>query len=104
MALPRFAKVVVEDQELGLVQDRVKAATDALANIALLDGLLLEGIVLTSGAFQPLAHRLGRPWRGYLVLARSANAQVWSQTPGNDASTFLYLQPSASVTVTLWVF
>ncbi len=104
MTLPRFAKVQVEDEALNRVQDRVKAATDAVANIAMLDGMLLEGVALVSGSFQPVAHRLTRPWRGYLVLSRTANAVVWNQTPGADAGVFMYLQPSANVTVNLWVF
>lgn len=104
MTLPRFVKVQVEDEALNRMQDRIKMATDAVANVALLDGVLLEGVVLASGGFQPVAHRLARPWRGYLVLSRTANAVVWNQTPGADAGAFIYLQPSANVTVNLWVF
>ena len=104
MTLSRFAKVQVEDEELSRVQDRVKAALDPLTSIPLLDGVLLEGVVITAGSFTPVAHRLARPWRGYLVLTRGANAVVWNQTAGSDSGSFLYLQASANVTVNLWVF
>lgn len=104
MALPGFAKVVVEDDTLNRVQDRLRVAITALSSVPLLDGVLLENVALVSGSFTAVPHRLARPWRGYIVVANGANAVVWNQSPGNDASTFLYLQPSASVTVTLWVF
>lgn len=104
MSIPRFAKVQVADDTLNRVQDRLRVTTDALASVPLVDGVLLENVVLTAGAFAPVAHRLARPWRGFLVVARNANAVVWNQSPGTDAGVFIYLQPSANVTVNLWVF
>jgi hypothetical protein len=85
------------------VQDRLKAVTDAILSNPLLDGRLLT-VDLASGAFTAVSHGLGRPPQGYLVLRRSANAAIWDQSNSTDASAFLYLQPSATVTVTLWVF
>lgn len=102
--IPSFDKLQVGDDDLNRVQDRIKATLGALVQVPLFDGVLIENLELTSGAFTPVPHRLARPWRGYIVVANGANAVVWNQSPGNDASTFLYLQPSASVTVTLWVF
>lgn len=104
MSLPAFAKVQVEDETLNRVQDRAAAAINALVRVPLLDGVLLEGVSLTAGTVTPVSHRLSRPWRGYLVLSRDANAVVWNQAPGADAGAFLYLQPSANVNVNLWVF
>lgn len=102
--IPSFDKLQVGDDDLNRVQDRIKATLGALVQVPLFDGVLIENLELTSGAFTPVPHKLARPWRGYIVVANGANAVVWNQSPGNDASTFLYLQPSASVTVTLWVF
>lgn len=104
MPPPRFAKVQVDDEALDRVQDRIKVATDALANVPFMDGILLENVGLVSGSFNPVSHRLSRPWRGFIIVSRSANATVWNQTAGADAGAFLYLQPSANVTVNLWVF
>ena len=102
--IPPFAKLQSDDDVLNRVQDRVKGSLDALVKQPFLNGVLLEDVALVSGSFQPVAHRLTRPWRGYLVLSRTANAVVWNQTPGADAGVFMYLQPSANVTVNLWVF
>ena len=104
MSLPSFSKVQVADEALNRMQDRIKTVTDALVANRLLDGVLLENVVLTAGVFTPVSHQLARPWQGYLVFARNANATIWSQPISADGATFLYLQPSATVTVNLWVF
>lgn len=104
MPLPSFSKVQVDDEALNRMQDRIKAVTDALVANRLLDGVLLENVVLTAGTFTPVSHQLARPWQGYLVFARNANANIWNQAASADSGVFLYLQPSATVTVNLWVF
>lgn len=103
MTLPRFTKVQVEDEALNRVQDRIKQVTDALVANQLLEGRLLT-VTLTAGAFTRVSHGLGRPPTGYLVVRRNANAVIWDQPNGTDSGAFLQLQPSATVTVTLWVF
>ena len=103
MTLPRFAKVQVEDEALNRVQDRIKVVTDALVANQLLEGRLLT-VTLTAGAFTRVSHGLGRPPTGYVIVRRNANAVIWDQPNGSDAGAFLYLQPSATVTITLWVF
>ena len=102
--LPGFTKVQVDDDTLNRVQDRLRVAIGALTSVPLLDGVLLENVVLAAGSFTPVVHNLTRPWRGYLVLSRTANAAIWNQAPAADAVSFLYLQPSATVTVNIWVF
>lgn len=103
MPLPRFAKVQVDDDALNRVQDRIKQVTDALVANQLLEGRLLT-VTLTAGAFTPVSHGLGRRPTGYFVVRRNANAVLWDRADAADANAFLYLQPSATVTVTLWVF
>lgn len=102
--IPPFAKLQSDDDVLNRVQDRVKGSLDALVKQPFLNGVLLEDVVLASGAFTAVNHRLGRPWSGYVVFARNANAVLWHQAPAADANVFIYLQPSANVTVDLWVF
>ncbi len=103
MTLPRFAKVQVDDETLNRVQDRIKVVTDALVANQLLEGRLVT-VTLTAGAFTQVTHGLGRQPQGYIVVRRNANAVVWDQPNSTDANAFLYLQPSATVTATLWVF
>ena len=103
MTLPRFAKVQVDDETLNRVQDRIKVVTDALVANQMLEGRLVT-VTLTAGAFTQVTHGLGRQPQGYIVVRRNANAVIWDQPDGTDANAFLYLQPSATVTATLWVF
>ena len=103
MTLPRFAKVQVDDETLNRVQDRIKVVTDALVANQLLEGRLVT-VTLTAGAFTQVTHGLGRQSQGYIVVRRNANAVIWDQPNSTDANAFLYLQPSATVTATLWVF
>lgn len=103
MPLPRFAKVQVDDDALNRVQDRIKQVTDALVANQLLEGRLVT-VTLAAGAFTPVSHGLGRRPTGYLVVRRNANAAIWDQGDTPDSNAFLYLQTSATVTVTLWVF
>jgi hypothetical protein len=100
--MPPFAKLKVDDETLDRVQDRIKGSFDALGRVPLLDGRLIDVAVATSETIIP--HGLGRPWVGYLLVARDANAQVWNAAPAADSSSFLRLTASASVNVKLWVF
>ena len=103
MTLPRFSKVQVDDEALNRMQDRIKTVTDALVANSLLDGRLVT-VTLASGGFTAVSHGLARPPQGYIVLRRDANANIWDLPNAADSFAFLYLQPSATVTVTLWVF
>jgi len=103
MPLPSVSKLISEDDVLNRVQDRIKVFADVVASIPLLEGRLLT-VTLTAGAFTPVSHGLGRRPTGYFVVRRNANAVLWDRADATDANAFLYLQPSATVTVTLWVF
>ncbi len=81
--------------------DRALAQLRGGAESALSKGHQLDDIALSTTEVA-IAHKLGRPVQGYLVVKRSAGVLEWSETKGN--STFLYLQASAPVTVSLWVF
>lgn len=103
MPLPSVSKLISEDDVLNRVQDRIKVFADVVASIPLLEGRLLT-VTLAAGAFTPVSHGLGRRPTGYFVVRRNANAVLWDRADATDANAFLYLQPSATVTVTLWVF
>lgn len=103
MPLPSVSKLISEDDVLNRVQDRIKVFADVVASIPLLEGRLLT-VTLTAGAFTPVSHGLGRRPTGYFVVRRNANAVLWDRADATDANAFLYLQTSATVTVTLWVF
>lgn len=83
------------------VDRELKSIEDKLPKASILKGHQLDGIALdTSETAVP--HRLGRPLVGYLIVGSSSGASVWGETASNAVN--LYLQASAPVTVSLWVY
>lgn len=60
-------------------------------------------VPLSAALWNSIPHRLKRELRGFLVVWRSANANVWAQ-PSTNPSNELILSCSADVTVRLVVF
>jgi hypothetical protein len=72
-----------------------------------LNGRLVEGVRLAGAVSKDVAHGLGRPLRGWIVvrLAFDALPAVVSEAPGNEnEGIFLRLVSAEPVTLSLWVF
>ena len=103
MSLKAFKKVGFEQKEVAKLQENVDSAIKRVLDAAIIDGLLLEGIELTNGQVTSIDHKLGRNLRGWLLVDKNANANVWranTDKPGLK----LNLNTSATVTVSIWVF
>lgn len=73
-------------------------------NIPLINGVLVENIVLTTTTTR-VSHSLNRSYNGYIIVKMNADARVWVDTTTTaDSDKFIPLKASASVTVSLWVF
>jgi hypothetical protein len=102
--LVQFKKVGQKSPEVTQFQDNCEQTFNRLTNKQILDGVLLEDVVLTTAALN-VSHGLGRPVTGYMVIKRNANAVVYDNESSNTKKTqFLILRASATVTVSLWVF
>jgi hypothetical protein len=87
---------------LDRVQVNVRLFADQLINIPLLDGVLLEDVALSTSETQ-VKHKLGRAYRGWIIVDKNAQQDVWvSSTALNK--TFLSLTAAGTVTVSIWVF
>lgn len=84
------------------VQDNIKLFSDQLVDIPILNGQLIENVALTTSAVL-VNHKLGRAYRGWIVVDQSANASVYSTTT-TLPTRFISLVASNTVTVSLWVF
>ena len=94
-------KINTPDELLNRIQDRLLAALNPVLKSQILDGRLVEGVVL--GATQvSVAHGLDRSGVKFIVVSPQADARVWQSASAD--SKFLYLTASAAVTVDLWVF
>jgi hypothetical protein len=95
------SKVTARDNSL--FQRNVQAAFNEVDNIPILNGCLIENVSLTTTATK-ISHKLSRPYRGFIVVRKNANVDVWETTDSVDNSLFLPLDASGTVTVSLWVF
>lgn len=88
------------------VQAQHVATVDALNRIPLLDGRLLEGLELVAGVPLPIAHGLGRPFRGWFPVRLSypGATAVVQEAATTTPSTTLRLQCAQACTLSLWVF
>ena len=65
----------------------------------------IRDVSLLSASTVDVEHKLGRNWRGWYVVDKTADSRVWRDTTStSSASSHLPLKCSANVTVTLVVF
>lgn len=102
MALQALKKIQSADRVLNQFQENVDRVLQPLLANVLADGRLVTGISIVSGTPARVEHKLGRAIRGWLVVDKNANADVWRST--STLSDVLILNSSANVTLTLWVF
>jgi hypothetical protein len=100
MPFPSFKRVYQVDPALNEVQDNVAEVVQYLSGNAVIDGLLLTGIVLSSGS-NKVAHKLNRKPLGWIVVDRNSSVTIYSTS---STEKFLNLTTSAAVTVSLWIF
>ena len=86
-------------------QEHVESVINPLLDSAIIDGVIVEDVVLNNSTFTEVEHKLGMKPRGYLVIRKSA-AQTVFEDAGDYANRklFLRLKSSAALTVNLWIF
>ena len=69
------------------------------------EGRQIDGVAITGGARKRVAHGLGRPVRGWFVVRNNADATVYDEQDSNNfPGRELWLQASATTTVSIWVY
>lgn len=106
MALVAFKRVYSKkpNNVLDELQNNLEAALQALPNSLILDGQLLEGVVLGTTATL-VAHKLGRLPNGWFVV-RPPDVYVNSYREVSRNATHIEIDTNyaGSVVVDLWVF
>jgi hypothetical protein len=97
-----FKKVAGATEEVAKLQERLQEFFVPLTTSAIIDGILLRNIVLSTSVTQ-VEHRLNRVAQGWIVVRKNANVDVW-QPSANLPNVFVELQATGNVTVDLWVF
>lgn len=95
-----FRKVLQND--INRLQTNIQEFADSVSGIPLLSGTLLEDIEL-SATETKVPHKLGRTVRGWIIVTKNANYNVW-RSSSELPKQFLPLTASGDITVSLWVF
>ena len=98
--LKRFVPIESKEFETQRLNDNIRDFADQLKSNPLLDGRLIEGVVVTTSGID-VEHKLSRDIQGWIVTDKNADARVWSTGSSNR---FLSLDSSATVTIDIWVF
>jgi hypothetical protein len=96
-SLPR---IQTNNSDVRRIQDLIVRWTNQLLGISILNGILLENVVLTSGSNE-IEHKLDRVPKGWVVVDQNASATFYSSSKTNRVLT---LVASANATVSIWVF
>ena len=96
-----FKTISSDDPVLQRVQDNISTVVSQIVDKAVLDGVLLKDVYLTTGSVHVISHKLGREPLGYICVKKNANSTIWESA---ITSRTLSLNCSANVTVSLWVF
>lgn len=67
------------------------------------DNVVVENVIVGTSATN-IAHGLGRPPIGWVIIDKNANATVWKPSASPQPSTLLTLQASTQVTISLLIF
>jgi hypothetical protein len=103
--LPAFSSLFFPgNADLTRLQDSVSKSLRRLLSVAFLDGILVQGVVLQSGAPTLVTHGLGRAVVGWWVVDTVAPAKVYRVTGSSYPDSILSLQADAATTVAVWVF
>lgn len=112
MGLLSFNKTAISDASTTRFQDNVARIFQALLPIPILNGQLLEDVILIAGNVNRVSHGLDRPYRGWIVVKKrpksvspSTALYFWdTDAPATDKATILQIWTSDDATISLWVF
>ena len=92
-------------REFNIGQDHIEEVITPVLNAAIIDGVIVEDVILNSSTFTDIKHKLGRKPRGYIVIRKSAAQTVFEEAGDyENRKLFLKLRASGTVTVNLWIF
>lgn len=103
MAITPLRRVRSDDNVVRQLQDAVGLVFQDISGRQLIDGHLIEDLVIKAGTPLNVEHKLQRNFIGYVIVRRDANATIWDSV-NNLPYSILTLNSSADVKVTLWVF
>jgi len=93
-----------EDKDFMMMQTKWSGELNPLIRLPIIQGQLLENVELATGQ-NVINHRLGRKLRGYIIVLKDTNRDIWDSQASNERSNLtLLLESSGACIVSLWVF
>lgn len=83
--------------------DAIRAQAEKFL-FSIVDGILLEDVVLTGGASTAVDHKLGRAYQGFIRVRSTVAADYPADVVRTDTDIRLTLDVTNTQTVSLWVF
>ena len=84
---------------INTVQQNVETEFRNVSVNTLLDNRIVKDVIINTST--SVQHKLGRVPQGYIIISKSANAQIWNDAP---TDTVIAFYSSANVTATILVF
>lgn len=97
----QFRQSIFEDSNLSLFQQALNDQFSQIGKIPFINGNLIENVSLTSGQNNSIEHKLGRVAKGYFILTKDSQADIWN---GELTDKVIILLSSSNTVVDLWVF
>ncbi len=106
--MPVYSNIQTSDQTINRIQNNIKKAFDPVAliveNAPLLSYSYLQDIAIDT-TDTAIRTGLGRPYKGFFVVRKRANEDIWESTTSNPApEAQIILKATALIVVDLWVF
>lgn len=103
--IPALRRVKTKQEDLRQLQDSLDAVLNIIRGKQIIDGRLIEDIELSTTALN-INHGLDNEVRGWIVVKKNANADVYEATSASTdlPKKQLKLIATAAVTISLWVF
>lgn len=101
--IPKFRAIRTVVKDIQRLQDALSKVFNSIETKQILDGRLISNISLLSASTTEINHGLGKPIRGWVVVGKNANANIYSSASDTPNAT-LILNTTADVTISLWVF
>ena len=102
--IPAFRAIRTAIKDIQRLQDALSKVFNAIQTKQLLDGKLITGVTLTTAQATEVSHGLGKPIRGWIVVSKNADANIYVASASVTPNFTFLLTTTANVDVSLWVF
>ena len=103
MALKAMKTIQPDSYDSDVIQRNTKEFVKQLEDNIILDGILLNDIVITT-ADTVIEHKLNRKFQGWMIVRKNANADVWESATQTLESKFITLKSDTTVTVSIYIY